>query len=59
MAAIFDIFKRIFLKQNVRTLIDISLKFVPKLPINNIPAFGQIMAWCRPGDRPLSEVIMV
>ena len=24
-------------------------------PINNIPALVQIMAWCRPGDKPLSE----
>ena len=24
-------------------------KFIPKGPINNIPALGQIMAWCRPG----------
>ena len=37
----------------------ISLKFVPKGPINNIPAFVQIMAWCRPGDKPLSEPMMV
>ena len=34
---------------------DISLKFVPKGPINNIPALVQIMAWRRPGDKPLSE----
>ena len=25
-----------------------SLKFVPKVPINNIPALIQIMAWRRP-----------
>ena len=35
--------------------IEISLKFVPKGPINNIPAMVQIMAWCRTGDKPLSE----
>ena len=28
--------------------IKISLKFVPKGPINNIPALVQIMAWRRP-----------
>ena len=33
----------------------ISMKFVPKGPINNIPALVQIMAWRRPGDKPLSE----
>ena len=33
-----DIFKCIFLNENVRILIKISLKFVPKDPIINIPA---------------------
>ena len=37
----------------------ISLKFVPKGPINNISALVQIMACCRPGDKPLSEPMMV
>ena len=36
----------------------ISLKFVPTGPINNIPALVQIMAWRRPGDKPLSETTM-
>ena len=36
-----------------------SLKFVPKGPINNIPALVQIMAWRRPGDKPLSEPMLV
>ena len=40
-------------------LIKISLKFVPKGPINNIPALVQIMAWCRPGNKPLSEPMVV
>ena len=31
-------FKCIFLKENVRISIEISLKFVLKAPINNIPA---------------------
>ena len=35
------------------------MKFVPKGPINNIPALVQIMAWRRPGDKPLSEPMMV
>ena len=39
--------------------IEISLKFVPKNPINNIPALVEIMAWRRPGDKPLSEPMMV
>ena len=54
-----DIFKCIFLNENVWIPIKISLKFVPKGPINNIPALVQIMAWRRPGDKPLSEPIMV
>ena len=40
-------------------LIKISLEFVPKGSINNIPAMIQIMAWRRPGDKPLSEPMMV
>ena len=54
-----DTFKRILLNENVRISIEISLKFVPKGPINNVPALVQIMAWCRPGDKPLSEPVMV
>ena len=54
-----DSFKRIFLNENVIISIQISLKFVPKGPINNIPALVQIMAWRRPGDKPLSEAMMV
>ena len=54
-----DVFKCIFLNQNVLISIKISLKFVPKGPINNIPALVQIMAWRLPGDKPLSEPMMV
>ena len=50
-----DTFKRIFLNENFRISIKISLKFVPKRPINNNPALVQIMAWRRSGDKPLSE----
>ena len=38
--------------------IQISLKFVPKGPIDNIPALVQIMAWRRSGDKPLSELML-
>ena len=54
-----DTFKRIFLNENVRISIKFSLKFVPKGPINNIPALVQIMAWRRSGAKPLSEPMMV
>ena len=53
-----DIFKGIFLNENVWILIKLSL-FFPKDRINNIPALVQIMAWRRRGDKPLSEPIMV
>ena len=42
------IFKCIFLNENVWILIKISLKFLPKCPINNIPSLVQIMAWHHP-----------
>ena len=54
-----DTFKRIFMNENVRISINISLKFVPKGLINNIPTLVQIMAWRRPGDKPLSEPMMI
>ena len=54
-----DIFKSIFFNENVQILIKISLTFAPKAPINNISALVQIMAWRRPGDKPLSEPMMV
>ena len=54
-----DTFKRFFLNVNVWIPIKISRIFVPKGPINNIPALVQIMAWGRPGDKPLSEPMMV
>ena len=40
-----DIFKCIFLNENVLISIKISLKFIPKGPINNILTLVQIMAW--------------
>ena len=52
-------FKHIFLNENVRISLKNSLKFVTKVQINNIPALVQIMAWRRPGDKLLSESMMV
>ena len=54
-----DISNGIFLNENVWIPLKFSLKFVPKGPINNIPALVQIMAWCGPGDKPLSEPKLV
>ena len=60
MAAILadDIFKRIFLNENVRISIQISLKFVPRGSIDNKPVLVQIMAWHRIGDKPLPESML-
>ena len=54
-----DIFKCIFLNESIWISFEISLKCVPKGPINKIPALVQIMAWRRPGDKPLSEPMLV
>ena len=51
-------FKLISLNENVQLSIKISLKFVPRGPINNISALVQIMAWRWPGDKPLSELMV-
>ena len=54
-----DIFKCIFLNENAWISLKISLKFVPKVRINNIPALVKIIAWRLPGDKPLSEPMTV
>ena len=54
-----DTFKRILLNEIIRISTKNSLKFIPKGLINNIPALALIMAWCRPGDKPLSEPMLV
>ena len=51
-------FKCIVLNENIWILIEISLKFVRMVSINNIPALVLIMAWRRPGEKPLSESMM-
>ena len=53
-----DIFKCIFMNEKFCILIQISLKFVPKGPINNIPALVEIMAWRQPCNKPLSEPML-
>ena len=54
-----DIFKCIFLNENVWISIKNFIEVVPKVPINNIPALVQIMAWRRLGDKPLYEPMIV
>ena len=54
-----DIFKCIFLNENDRIPIQISLKFVPRRPIDIKPALVQAMAWRRTGDKPLPEPMLL
>ena len=53
-----DIFICILLMGNILILVNISLKLIPKGPINHTQLLVQIMAWRRPGDKPLSEPMM-
>ena len=54
-----DVFKCIFFNENVSISNTIWLKFVPKCLVNNIPSLVHILAWRRPGVKPLSESMMV
>ena len=49
-----NIFRCIFVNEKFCILIKISLKFVSKGPIDDIPALVQIMAWYEIGNKPLS-----
>ena len=53
-----DIFKCIFLNENIWILTKISLSYVPYGLIDNMAALVQIMAWHQPGYKPLSEQVM-
>ena len=57
MAAILadNVFKCIFLNENDKIPIQISLKLVSRSPIDNISALVLVMAWRRIGDKPLPE----
>ena len=52
-----DIFMCIFVDEKFCILIKISLKFVPKGPVD--PALIKIMAWHWIGDKPLSEPMLI
>ena len=54
-----NIFRCIFLNENIWISIKVSLKFVPKGPIDNFPAVVQIMVWRRSSEKPLSELMLV
>ena len=53
-----DIFRCIFLNENVWISTKNLPKSVPMYPIANIPALVRVMAWRRQGDKPLSEPMM-
>ena len=57
MAAIFQ--TTFFLMKMYKFWLRFHWSFVPKGPIDNIPALVQIIAWRWPGDKPLSEPMMV
>ena len=61
MAAILtdNIFKSIFLNEIDKIPIQISLKLVPRSPIDNKSALVRVMAWRRTGDKPLPEPMMI
>ena len=54
-----DIFECIFVNEKLCILIKISLKFLPKAPIDYKSASVQVMAWRRPGDKPLPEAMLI
>ena len=60
MAAILadDIFKCIFLNDDHKIPIQISLKLVPRSPNDNKPALVQVMALCWTGDKPLPDPML-
>ena len=59
MVAIFQrTLSNAFPNESVELSIKISLKFIPKSPIKNIPALVQMMFWHRTGDKSLFEPMM-
>ena len=48
-----------FLSYRVNTIAGGGRRAVLKGPINFNPALVQILVWCRPGNKPLSEPMMV
>ena len=52
------IFKDIFVNEKSRMLIQISLRFVSKDPIDNKSSLVQVMAWRQPGDKPFPEPML-
>ena len=53
-----DISKCIFMNKKFCISIWISLKFVPRGPIDNRPALVQVMAWWQTCVKPLPEPML-
>ena len=53
-----DNFKCIFLIENDSIPIWISLKFVPRIPVDSKPVLVQTMAWHRTDDKPLPKPML-
>ena len=60
MAAILadDNFKCMSLNENYRIPILVSLKFIPRSRIDNMPALVQVMAWHWTGNKLLPELML-
>ena len=54
-----DILRCIFVNEKFCISVKFLLKFAPKAPIDNNRVLVQIMAWCRPGDKTLSDPMTV
>ena len=54
-----DIFKCIFMNEKFCISIQISLKIVPRGPVDNRLALVQVMAWCQTGDKPLLDPMLI
>ena len=50
--------KCIFLNENYRIPIRISMKYVPRSSIKDKPALVKVMSWCQTGDKPLPEPML-
>ena len=53
-----DFFEHIFLNEYMKILIQISLKFLPKGPINNDSTLVEVMEWYQIGDKPLPKPLL-
>ena len=53
-----EIFKSIFFNEDISILIKISMKFVPRGPVDNKSALVQVMALRWTGDKPIPEPML-